>query len=420
MSYRNNNAEGGIENSSVNSGQTGSGSPFDTLSVSSTNNTALMTYSTFTKMHGTQSYRVTTSTANDQVYVIYTAGTSNANAAVRFYICVNYFAASAIRIVTVRPSSGGIGINVNGTNRLQIVDASGSGVFTMNNPLSVGTWYRVELKVSVGTSTTGSATFACYVGDSLSPIEPLFSTTTANFGTTNLTYALFGKVTATTAVTDFSLDDIAFDIGGTNFIGPIPSIEILQDPFTSQGVSSSRWIVQPGDGTIDQSNQKLTFTLASDNGSYTYDYIESSRTYNLTNSKVFVECVDFVNPVQGAEQQFIVQLDDDHAITIMFDGNYLGCGYTLPGGAGSTNYEIRDTVQHRWLQIRETNGTIYWETSPDQVQWTTHNSITTPFDVSFIKVRLRAGTWQSVSNPGIASFDNLNIGVTASLSWLHM
>lgn len=420
MAYRNNNAEGGSENSAVSANQTGSGSPFDSIYTFSNSNTSFLTYSTFTKMHGAQSYRFVTSTTSDIAFVQYNEGVPSADASIRFYVCMNSLPASAVRVATIRSSAGTVaGVNIGSNYKPTIVNTSGTAILVAVNALTVGVWYRIEMNVGVRTTSTGIGSLATYVGDSLGPIEPPLSTTVGNFGTSNINGVQIGKVTGTPAVADLSFDDIAFDVGNQNFIGPIPPIEILQESFVGLGIAATRWTVVQGSGAVSQADGKITFTLGSNTDPYTYTYIESPRTYNLANSKIFVECVDFVNPTQGAEQQLVVQLDDQHVITLMFDGNNLGYGYTLPAGAGSTNYKPRDTVQHRWLQIRETNGFIYWETSPDQLQWTTHGSIATPFDVSFVKVRLRAGTWKSVSGPGVASFDNLNIGIAASLPWLH-
>jgi hypothetical protein len=35
-------------------------------------------------------------------------------------------------------------------------------------------------------------------------------------------------------------------------------------------------------------------------------------------------------------------------------------------------------IDHRWLRMRESSGTFYWETSPDGVDWTVQRSLTTP------------------------------------------
>jgi hypothetical protein len=57
-------------------------------------------------------------------------------------------------------------------------------------------------------------------------------------------------------------------------------------------------------------------------------------------------------------------------------GGYLALtsrvGYADPGAV----YLAYDPVAHRWLRIRDTAGSVHWETSPDGVTWTIRRTLT--------------------------------------------
>lgn len=50
-------------------------------------------------------------------------------------------------------------------------------------------------------------------------------------------------------------------------------------------------------------------------------------------------------------------------------------------GQPNTTSIAYDATAHRWWRIRELLGTTYWETSPDNVTWTTRRSLATPLHV---------------------------------------
>lgn len=82
--------------------------------------------------------------------------------------------------------------------------------------------------------------------------------------------------------------------------------------------------------------------------------------------------------------------------------------YSVGGTPNSTFITRDDRLQH-WFKIRESGGTVYWETSPDRTNWTIQRSEAAAFDLSTVKVRLHGGCWQAVASPGTAAFDNFNL-----------
>ena len=90
---------------------------------------------------------------------------------------------------------------------------------TFPHALQANTWYRVELTISVSASTA-TITAAYYLGNSTSPVDPAYSTTTGNTGTANITQVSFGSSASATWTGTSYFDDLAVESLSTAFIGP--------------------------------------------------------------------------------------------------------------------------------------------------------------------------------------------------------
>lgn len=159
----------------------------------------------------------------------------------------------------------------------------------------------------------------------------------------------------------------------------------------------------------------------------------SEPIYRLEDSYAFVEAFPppgtgmieaycqllIVSNVDGT--QIVFQIDAATSIVLMtvhVDFVDEG-GVTMPYNA----------AQHAWIRIRETDGTLYWDTAPDGRTWTTQHSDTAPSWVSDndLQVQLLAHCSPLVTGGGptgeYAEFDNFNLapvlpdGYTVAIDW---
>ena len=62
-----------------------------------------------------------------------------------------------------------------------------------------------------------------------------------------------------------------------------------------------------------------------------------------------------------------------------------------------------DGTSMRWLRLRESSGSFYWDTSPDGVTWTQRYTFTSILNVSSVTLGIGAGDWAGAS-PGVYSY----------------
>lgn len=179
----------------------------------------------------------------------------------------------------------------------------------------------------------------------------------------------------------------------------------LVDNFDS-GISGS-WTASSGQVAASSGAIKVNHTAASQ-----YSDLDSAVTYDLTASGAYVQITDVGN-------QSLVS----HEVIFLLDKDFLGTDglmFYITGGslfaykmvAGTTtavgSSATYNATNHKWLRIRESSGTTFWDTSVDGISWTNFASTANPIALTSLGAVLRCGNWQTEATASYALFDNFN------------
>lgn len=155
----------------------------------------------------------------------------------------------------------------------------------------------------------------------------------------------------------------------------MPTFAELVDDFEDGVLDTVLWSGSYGDPDEVGGRARIPCTTG-------YAGLKSGSVYTLTGSGITIRlhapapsgattaaasCL-VLSGTGGTDAGFIV----DSAQTAV--GLYLREGYA-DGGAVFLTYSSTD---HAWLRFREDAGTLYWDTSPDGVDWTNRRTATTP------------------------------------------
>lgn len=219
------------------------------------------------------------------------------------------------------------------------------------------------------------------------------------------------------------------DSGITNFAEfdnlNVAPFDALTDDFTLPTVDTVKW---PGNyneaGPMpDQPNGRAR--VPCNNGFAAY---ASAATYTLSESQAAVQV--FPPAVGGATGSVLCQLlilSDVAGTQMVFEIDVstnllrmtLHVDYTDEGGA-SIPY---DPGEHAWLRVRETSGTLYWDTSADGRSWATRHSDTAPAWVSANNHQAQLLAFRDDGADDFAEFDNFNVtptlpnGYSVAVDW---
>jgi len=181
----------------------------------------------------------------------------------------------------------------------------------------------------------------------------------------------------------------------------------LIDSFSDNSVDTGRWPNNYfGSATVTEVGGLAVITLAISTAGGNYaGYL--SANYDITGSYIFVKIDTTPNQATGAGMY--LKLNGTDSIDWYLESNTLYARKNV-GGVGTSLYSVAfNSTTHKWWKIRENNGTTYWETSTDGLEWSIRHSVTNPITMTSLKIELGSGTYQSEVAPGAGKFDNFNM-----------
>lgn len=182
----------------------------------------------------------------------------------------------------------------------------------------------------------------------------------------------------------------------------------LSDNF-NEGYDSSKWNQEPSTGTISFVNNEVEFTSSTSSG---YNQVESVNSYDLTSSYVFAQLVNAGNQSIPSLEAILYWFDVTNNNKVFFlvgDGGSIAAYKVVAGVQSQVASGTYNSSTHKWLRIRESGGTIYWDYSTDGITWTNFTSLANPFAITSGRLAMQQGTWQTETLTSVVKWDNLNI-----------
>jgi hypothetical protein len=227
-----NSAEGGSAGSALTTANSGgaSGSPFSIVTPGAG---ASLTYSATAAAHGNLGYALKAATNTYSTFGW--TGYNATSIAVRFYYNPGPTLPSTnLRLLDIRNSTATAArLILTPGNQLAVQNFTATTIKTFPTALNANTWYRIELTISIST-TTATIDAAYYLKDATTPKDPAYATSTGNTGSNPIILAQMGSAAVATFTGTSYYDDVAAQPGTTTYIGPVAST-----PDTSPGAPTS-------------------------------------------------------------------------------------------------------------------------------------------------------------------------------------
>jgi hypothetical protein len=142
---------------------------------------------------------------------------------------------------------------------------------------------------------------------------------------------------------------------------------------------------------------------------------KSVTAYDLTDSYVLVQLADIGTRQTGWSAILtIIGSGSSNELRMYYSDEYGIVAQVFNGGSQVFigQYITFDDAVHKWMRIRETAGTLYFESSANGVNWTGLYSTATSvisWSLTSVNVMLSAARSASNASNGYSSFDNFNI-----------
>ncbi len=189
--------------------------------------------------------------------------------------------------------------------------------------------------------------------------------------------------------------------GGSVVAGPV-------ETFDDNSMDASIWESWSDPGaTIAERNQQLEIKPSNDNG---YAGITSRNMFDLQDRVCFVEVRQVANISSSkVETYFLVAESLSSYLLIYATANSLKFETSVNGNLTTLASSAYNNTAMRWWRFRESSGTIYAEyASTSAGPWSELGHATNPFSLAAVELELSTGSWDVISSPGTAIFDNLN------------
>lgn len=171
------------------------------------------------------------------------------------------------------------------------------------------------------------------------------------------------------------------------------AISLLADNFTTQ--NNAKWTYSARASVV---NGRLNLVR---NVDYAGQIRSVLTNYSLQGSAYMVELVSCPTTTAGYSDNAITAYTSGDTQAVSFDvekGGPLGStlsisAYIKTAGTWGSNLGTvaYDATAMRWLRIRETGGSLFWETSPDASTWTQRYTTTAPWTPIGLQLSLQAG-----------------------------
>jgi hypothetical protein len=154
----------------------------------------------------------------------------------------------------------------------------------------------------------------------------------------------------------------------------------------------------------------MLVTLAPTATANSYCQMGTSHAFDLRGKSVVVRVPQMLNT--AADAVAYLRLADFHQGPSHYVGFFQRSGMLLAqsrtGGAETDVGTTYSATDHLWWRIRESGGTVFWETSPNGTSWTIRRMGASPIALTRIVVDLSADNGSGAASPGQIQFDDFN------------
>lgn len=155
----------------------------------------------------------------------------------------------------------------------------------------------------------------------------------------------------------------------------VPKAGVVKDNFNDNNIDTSKWFA-PLSGTEYEEDCVMKYKLIADttNGS------SGGIGYygDILSSEIFVE-IKQVSIGNVATSNYFTLWTDFGYFEIWFDGTDIIADYQVYSPSSNTVLQSAtySSTNHKWWRIRESGGTVYFDTSANGISWTNFTSIAT-------------------------------------------
>lgn len=195
-------------------------------------------------------------------------------------------------------------------------------------------------------------------------------------------------------------------------------IALLRDDFTDN-TQSPAWAgaFVLGSGTKAETGGQVVLTLPNATAGTHAGAYTSSAAYDLTGDSFYWNIGTMVATGVAAQANFDLYLDSVNILRWRQLSNVITARTIVAGVDTQLFTAAWSSSTYKYLRIRESGGTIFWDSSTNGTSWTNRASVANPFAATSLYVQFSASCG-NVASPGSLRLDDVNLILpTPSATW---
>lgn len=191
----------------------------------------------------------------------------------------------------------------------------------------------------------------------------------------------------------------------------------LRDDFTNNTIDPLWETLTSGSGTVAETGGQMRCTLPSSTAGTHVAYVVSTATYDLTGDGVVWNIETMVATGVAATVTLDLYVSNGYVLRWRQLSNAI-TARSLVASVDTQHYTAAWSAStYKYLRIRESGGTIFWDSSTNGTTWTNRASLANPFAVTALYLQFGASCG-NVASPGSLRLDDLNLILPApSATW---
>jgi hypothetical protein len=195
-------------------------------------------------------------------------------------------------------------------------------------------------------------------------------------------------------------------------VGYAPPLDIVQDTFDGTVLDPTKWSTSGSNVTCGVSGGTLNLTTTAGRPTNSNGIVITGNTYRFAESFTFAK---IIFPAGSAQYVWLTVKGGVNSAEY-FRFVKQGANVQFMGHNGTSVVvnpaATYDPVAMLWWRLQYKIDTVYWDTSPDGINWT--NRATWLYALKDVGYKLEFQTlWPSVSSSSVLSFDNANVAPLA-------
>lgn len=195
----------------------------------------------------------------------------------------------------------------------------------------------------------------------------------------------------------------------------------LSDNFSDNSIARAWTALVLGSGAVSEASGRATCTLPGSTAGTHQAYYRSAHTYDLTGDAAAININGMVNTGVAATMTFDVYADPSN----IYRWRQLSGTLTaraIVGGVDTQLYSVTwNATTHKWLRIRESGGTVYFDTSTNGSSWTNRatQTVAGAFGVTALTVQFGA-QGGNLASPGSLTVEDFNpLSLSTTWRWIE-